>query len=99
MTPRQLLRDQFGVSGFDLVTKRRIEDLLHTEGLICRPSLRSDAILARGTKVTIKRGDVPTPDELEAMTKTCPKCGEDVKSDAVRCRHCGHRFGRRWRGR
>lgn len=25
--------------------------------------------------------------------KTCPKCAEQVKTEAVKCKHCGHEFG------
>lgn len=33
------------------------------------------------------------PDELNRTNaKTCPKCAEKVRVEAVTCRHCGHEF-------
>jgi hypothetical protein len=31
-------------------------------------------------------------DWLPATAKKCPRCAEEIKLDAVACRHCGHEF-------
>lgn len=41
----------------------------------------------------------PQPDECEASwtpttTKQCPRCAEEIKLDALACRHCSHEFER-----
>ncbi|RMG12796.1 MAG: hypothetical protein D6731_13200 [Planctomycetota bacterium] len=60
---------------------------------------RAGRLLAAGREDRVSEHDLQTPAE-GADRRPCPYCGEAIRAEAIKCRHCGERLegGKRPRG-